>query len=47
MTKEQGGQKLFQDHITNNKDYEKDLVYLKYNQNENLKHIAEIIMTKE
>lgn len=47
MSKDEGGKKYFSSIITQNKEYEKDLVVLKYNQNENLKHLADIIITKE
>lgn len=47
LSKDEGGKKYFKQLISENKDYEKDLVNLKYNQSDNLKHIAEIIITKE
>jgi hypothetical protein len=47
MSKDEGGAKFYADIITNNKDYEKDLVNLKRNLSENLRHIADIVITRE
>lgn len=47
MSKDEGGAKYFSQIISENKEYEKDLVNLRYNQSENLRHIADIIVTKE